>query len=116
MRRSLFQPCENTTTSVSPASRTSARNRSRAPASVSPSLSKVSSQNRSPAIVVISSAPRSYRLQCPHEVEQAAALEVRPATERGRRLRDDLLDVVRPADELPPHRQQRGDRAGHVRC
>src|SRR5215212_8294095 len=116
MRRSLFQPCEKTITSVMPRARTSARKASRCALSGSPSASKVSSQNGSPAISVAMGVLLLYGLQGPHQVEQALPLEVRAAPERGRGVDEDLLDLVGVADELPAHRQQGGGRAGDVRC
>src|SRR6266545_1415664 len=49
-----------------------------------------------------------------HEVDQAVALEVPLAPERGRVLAEQPLDLLGPADELAPDRQEPRDRAGHV--
>src|SRR5262249_25070529 len=111
---SLFQPWERIRTSVKPP----AARPSRAACSWSgltrlPSL-LISSSNpgmgiRVPPLVV------SDRLDGPHQVDQAVALEVALASQGGGAVEEDLLDVLRLADELLADREEGRDGARDVR-
>src|SRR6478672_5120834 len=57
----------------------------------------------------------SNRLNCAHHVDQPAALKSGVSSQVGRILDQQLLDLLRPPDELAAHREDSRDNTGNMR-
>src|ERR1044072_9305502 len=83
-----------------------------------PFSSNASSQKGKPAAVsaiVVLLSSLLDRGDGPHQVDQAGALEVALAAERGGAGEEDPLDLLGALDELAADRQERRNRPGDVR-